>query len=224
MSFLLLAVPFGLQAQDKDADYAPLPAQWNIMSQHPGALEAAAKRDGHVSVPGPSGLPFGDSNYTILEMIRAADLIVVGTVSSNKSYLFDNGRLIESEYTISVSQTLKGEELDVVKVVSIGGKVIFSEGGWAQVRTATSKGIVPGAGFLLFLRQNMPGVRSYSPARPASVYNIVGRDEGVIQLDWANSKVISLSSLDDHTHSINTHLVGTSPSSLLQQILTDVAN
>ena len=54
-------------------------------------------------------------------LVATADIIVVGTVESSRTYWDPGGRLILKRNTIRVSESLKGQSSSTVDVTTIGG-------------------------------------------------------------------------------------------------------
>lgn len=56
-------------------------------------------------------------------LVKKSHKIVVGKVRSSRTYWSDNGRLILTNYTIDVEETIKGEASRTVELTTIGGTV-----------------------------------------------------------------------------------------------------
>ena len=227
IAYLLLLVsfsgPLSMRAADADSD-DPLPPHWNVLSLRPGALEAAAKIKGHFTFTRHTSMPWVDSNLTLNDLIEKATLIVVGTVGSHRSFTFDDGRLIATEYNITVSQNLKGDAISSVKVGAPGGKVVFPDGTWAQMRSPSWQYMLTGTNFLFFLRANKQGEIGFDADRPQSEYNIVGWTEGAIQLNWDQSIIAPLSSRDGYPHLLTAEVANLSPSALIQKVVSNLGS
>ena len=92
---LMLMVPFIMRADDDD-QWDNLPPHWNVLSFHPGILQAMAKSRGHFSFRYKI-LSFADVNHTVKSIVEESDLIVTGTIRFSQSHLVDEGRLIYTE-------------------------------------------------------------------------------------------------------------------------------
>ena len=57
------------------------------------------------------------------KMVKKAHKIVVGKVRGSRTYWSDNGKLILTNYTIDVEETIKGRASRTVEVTTIGGKI-----------------------------------------------------------------------------------------------------
>jgi hypothetical protein len=56
-------------------------------------------------------------------LVKKADKIVVGKVRGSRTYWSANGKLILTNYTIDVEETMKGEVAPTVELTTIGGKI-----------------------------------------------------------------------------------------------------
>ena len=57
------------------------------------------------------------------DLVKKADKIVVGRVSSSRTYWSDNGKLILTNYTIEVDENIKGQPSRTVELTTIGGRI-----------------------------------------------------------------------------------------------------
>lgn len=56
-------------------------------------------------------------------LVKKAHKIVVGKVRNSRTYWSDNGKLILTNYTIDVEETIKGEASRTVELTTIGGTI-----------------------------------------------------------------------------------------------------
>jgi hypothetical protein len=56
-------------------------------------------------------------------LVKKANRIVVGKVRSSRTYWSNNGKLILTNYTIDVQETMKGQARSTVELTTIGGKI-----------------------------------------------------------------------------------------------------
>jgi hypothetical protein len=57
------------------------------------------------------------------KLVKKANKIVVGKVRGSRTYWSDNGKLILTDYTIDVEETIKGRASRTVEVTTIGGQI-----------------------------------------------------------------------------------------------------
>jgi hypothetical protein len=57
------------------------------------------------------------------DLARRAHTIVVGRVTNSRTYWSSNGKLIFTNYTIQVDESIKGQAGQTVEVTTIGGKI-----------------------------------------------------------------------------------------------------
>jgi hypothetical protein len=57
------------------------------------------------------------------DLVKKAGSIVVGRVSSVRTYWSANGKLILTDYTVEVDETLKGQAARRIAVTAVGGKI-----------------------------------------------------------------------------------------------------
>ena len=190
-----------LGGEDFEVDLVP--NMGKLMHQPDGLQQAVNLRGGHFRTYNSHEFFAAELNLSLADLTSKAELIVVGKIESVNSYPI-GGLLVDSDYTIEVSQTLKGAPLgySTIQVVDAGGKVVFPNGAWGEYQTVNARDMKPGREFLLFLRHNVPGTQSYLEEAPASRFTIIAQDEGVIEL--AGSQVIPLAThcpqADLHTH------------------------
>src|SRR5207249_7697780 len=56
-------------------------------------------------------------------LVKKADRIVIGKVRSSRTYWSTNGKLILTNYTIDVQETIKGQAARTVDLTTIGGTI-----------------------------------------------------------------------------------------------------
>lgn len=56
-------------------------------------------------------------------LVKKANKIVVGKVRNSRTYWSDNGKLILTNYTFDVEETIKGQASSTVELTTIGGKI-----------------------------------------------------------------------------------------------------
>lgn len=57
------------------------------------------------------------------DLVKKANRIVVGKVSSSRTYWGGNGKIILTTYTVEVEESIKGQASPSVELTTIGGKV-----------------------------------------------------------------------------------------------------
>src|SRR5262249_3886175 len=57
------------------------------------------------------------------DLVKKARTIVVGKVTGSRTYWSSNGKLILTDYSVEVDETLKGQAARRVAVTAIGGKI-----------------------------------------------------------------------------------------------------
>src|SRR5262245_34571766 len=57
------------------------------------------------------------------DLVKKARTIVVGKVTGSRTYWSANGKLIVTDYTVEVDETLKGQTARRIAVTAIGGKI-----------------------------------------------------------------------------------------------------
>jgi hypothetical protein len=57
------------------------------------------------------------------DLVNKAHHIVVGKVRNSRTYWSSNGKLILTNYTIAVDESIKGQSLQTLEVTTIGGKI-----------------------------------------------------------------------------------------------------
>jgi hypothetical protein len=57
------------------------------------------------------------------DLVKKARTIVVGKVTGSRTYWASNGKLILTDYTVEVDETLKGQTPRRISVTAIGGKI-----------------------------------------------------------------------------------------------------
>jgi hypothetical protein len=105
-----------------------------------GGLSEAAKVSGSYRM---SLSPHGGRDAGTLQfLVSNSELIVVGQVRSNRTWLNGSGDTITTDYEIRVERPLKGpvKAGDLLTVSVLGGRVSFPGGSWAQIDTP---GMVP---------------------------------------------------------------------------------
>lgn len=141
-------VAFG-QSKDSSADVAD--AQRAALRK--GGLRAAAAVTGSYmdvldfsSEAGPTSLE---------DLVRGSRTILVGRVLKNYSVLPPMGAMIRTEYTVRVTELLKGDVSrqgrDTVTISVLGGRVSFPEGTQAQQTVRNTNPPIDGRRYLFFL-------------------------------------------------------------------------
>ncbi len=60
---------------------------------------------------------------TLDDMVKKANKIVIGKVSNSRTYWSNNGKLILTNYTITVDETVKGLPAKTLELTAIGGQI-----------------------------------------------------------------------------------------------------
>jgi hypothetical protein len=124
-------------------------------------------------------------------LIDSTPLIVVGTIQASEARVTPNGRMIDTIYSVTVSDTLKGDARSAVSVRVPGGRVTFPDGAIAEVRTP---GFALGTGgtYALFLRPAPVGVGT-DPADAAQGVQVLSvGPPGVVDLSTGHVQSLAL--------------------------------
>jgi hypothetical protein len=60
---------------------------------------------------------------TLEDLVKRAHHIVSGKVRQSKTYWSSNGKLILTDYTIEVAESIKGQSSGLIQITTIGGKM-----------------------------------------------------------------------------------------------------
>jgi len=60
---------------------------------------------------------------TLDDMVKKANKIVIGKASNSRTYWSNNGKLILTNYTITVDETVKGLPAKTLELTAIGGQI-----------------------------------------------------------------------------------------------------
>ena len=107
------------------------------------------------------------------DLVRAAPVIVLGTVQSAAPRITQRGRSIETVYEVAITATLRGRERSTITVRAPGGRMEFPDGTVGEVRTPGFS-IESGKTYLWFLRPpaNTPGVDPEEIARDVHLLTV----------------------------------------------------
>jgi hypothetical protein len=123
-----------------------------------GGLPAAAAVTGHYE--GVISADPENNVETLAQLVAWHDLIVIGHVESNHSWLTADGETIVTDYKIAVERVMKGHTPNRITVSLPGGRVSFPDGSMATL-TSTMRPPSTGERYLLFL------VPSWFPVSPS---------------------------------------------------------
>ena len=130
----------------------------------------------------------------VQEMVDSSPLIVVGTVQSAGPRPTRDGRMIETVYSVVVTDTLKGDPRSAVTVRIPGGRVAFPDGAVAEVLTP-GFALQTGGTYALFLRPAPTGVGTDPDDAAQGVQVLSVGPQGVI--DVSRGRVQSLARPDN---------------------------
>ena len=122
-----------------------------------GGIRAAAAVTGHYI--GQVSAEPGNNVETLKHLVAWHELIVIGRIQSNRSWLTADGETIVTDYRIVVERVLKGNAGSLITVSIPGGRVSFENGTRATL-VSTMRAPLNGERYLLFLRP------SWFPASP----------------------------------------------------------
>src|SRR5687767_7040966 len=140
------------------AQFEPISRQQELALRE-GGIRAAVKVTGHYVGPA----EFHDHLIALgLDtLVHDSTAVVVGTIGDNRCRLSADGKVITTDYTVTVVESLKGAAAvgSTVTVSIPGGRVEFEDGTWAEL--VAEDFILPQSGqrFVLFL-----GPSKYRPA------------------------------------------------------------
>lgn len=127
----------------------------------------------------------GRSHATSLnQLCNASDIIIIGTVETIEPRLQDNGKQIDTTYTIRIEQTLKGPPKPprILNYVATGGTFSFQDGSSA---TFQARGVVPlnqGKKYIIFAKQR---------AHSANEWEAISQGQSVLELSSDGSRAYS---------------------------------
>lgn len=156
------------------------PAVLQKLLREPGGLEAAAKLAGHFEMR-EDGEVWGTP--TLESLISGSSLIIEGTIAKEDSRLVSDGDKIISNYSVNISQTLKGSDHESSSVTfsAPGGMIKFPNGTSACVRTVESDNLHEGERYIFFLTREDSQYGLYSSS--AGALKISPKDETLSTLD-----------------------------------------
>jgi hypothetical protein len=138
-----------------------------------GGLREAAKLKGNYVE---TYDPYHDYNrFGAEKLAKGSAAIVVGVPTRNRCRLTPDGQLITTDYEVTVSEVIKGSDLDGVGSITVklpGGKVMFPDQTTAEVVTPETSKMVHGRTYLMFLTTE-PGEEGY---------RVVGGPSGLLEL------------------------------------------
>ena len=141
------------------------------------------------------------------ELVDRADVIVVGTVVSNRGVMSPSGLGIRTHYVVNSSRVLKGRDLIpnypqfVLSV--LGGRAALGANSWAQLNVPYADPPLNGATYLFFLRRipdgasvgsesyDAPGAEFWPFAGASGVVGLGVDGRGVIPTDRRSKMVAS---------------------------------
>jgi hypothetical protein len=159
--------------------------QEQVIALRSGGLSAAASVTGNIVVFKDAMPENGPGSLE--QLVSSSQLVVIGTVGEGRSWLLASGDNIVTDYPVAVERVFKGPESARTGVdVSVqGGRVVFSNGATAEVRTGVAL-LSPGARYLFFLQpvdrrfQVSQGQRA---AAQSEMYTPAFLYQGVYRLD-----------------------------------------
>lgn len=161
-AILVIAIYAGYAATKVDADESVRQRQEGAF--HQGGFRAAAAVTGTYvrnEEPGEASGPLSP-----VQLVSAADAVVVGTVISNRGVMSSSGEGLRTHYRIRVTQVLKGRvlipEFPEVVLSVLGGRASLGSGSWAQLNVRYADPPLNGESFLLFMRR-IPADATFGP-------------------------------------------------------------
>ena len=83
------------------------------------------------------------------DLVKRANVIVVGKVSGSRTYWSTDGKLILTDYTVDVDESIKGQAQRSIAVTTIGGKI-----GDLELHVAGMPTFQKGENAVLFIEQS----------------------------------------------------------------------
>jgi hypothetical protein len=169
MLVALLCLLFASQVTAQQAADAgsgkPSAADLMFTARHTDGLHKAAILNNGFYVQHDYSRPWMQAQ-SLEDLASASDLVILGTVQSERSELVRDGTGIETHYAIQVDRILKGAQPQgVADVVHHGGKVAFDDGTAAVVETPNQPVLLKGHCYALFLMNGEGHFRSVGEAQ-----------------------------------------------------------
>jgi hypothetical protein len=160
----------GTQQSDNANDQQAL-----VRALRHGGLREAAKLKGHYVGDWDPNWDFSQLGVEALTKNSAAVIVGVATKKLG-SRLAGEGKVILTDYEVSVQETIKGEVTPggTITVSLIGGRVEFEDGTSAELRTPKFEHIKPGGLYTLFLSESQDGT--------SGRYTLTGGPQGLVEL------------------------------------------
>lgn len=219
---LLLTAQMFAAAQDQTRrpQLDPATRQKQVDAMRAGGLRAAAQVTGEFRGIEPAYTE--RDARTLQELVDLAELIVVGTIKTNRMWLTADGNKITTDYVIELERTLKGAAPGgaAVTVSMPFGRVTFPEGGTADIRIPSFTPPGPGQKFVLFLRRSAyQATPEQRAAARGPLYTPYPKTLGIFQLSPERGV---LPKYPDPRHPIRTTYTNVSEGTFVTEIQTAV--
>ena len=132
------------------------------------------------------------------ELVRASPLVVSGVLRNGTPKLAPNGRMINTYYEVSTTDSLKGVASSSVIIVKVpGGRITFPDGSIAEVSTPKFD-IQLWNKYVLFLRAAPTGVGTDPTDAREGVYVLAAGPQGVVDVTTGRVKSLALADVPVH--------------------------
>jgi hypothetical protein len=169
-----LAMCIILPNSSKAQDSAKFIALHELATQ-PDGLHKAALSNGGIFEVGGHTAPRGRVP-DLPSLTAASAMIVSARVLESHSLLTDQGRQIETVYSLDVDQTFKGSTATHLSLTMHGGSYKFSDGSIATQTENLGRPLVQNVEYILFLRSNTDQANMYHLAAVGQAVFEVARD------------------------------------------------
>jgi len=174
LSVVFFAIPGWLSAQTQPAGTSqPGYARLLLEARKPDGLHKAAQLNGGFYSKTIEGTPWFQAD-TFESLVKESQDIFIAVPTKQQSFLIDNGRNIETEYSVRVERVLKGPiKSGAHESIRLrGGKIVYADGTVAEVYVRADGDLSVGHRYL-FMTKQTPEVSGRRPAvADQSIYEL----------------------------------------------------
>lgn len=177
--------------------------------REPDGLAAAANLAGKFVIDGQVRVW---SITKLSTLVSSSSLILEAKIAARESRLVSNGDDIDTDYTVTPENIVKGKVSGGLSFTAHGGLIEFPNGTSAEITTVEWRQLQVGGKYVLFLRQEEDG--RYYPANGI---------EALFRLSTADGNVDALAAHDERHHIVNDEVKALSISAFRTRVQTLVA-